>query len=126
MIHDKYVSLIEALFKEGKAYLDIQKRIATLTLVEKSTLFISTFVIGFILVILGMIALFYLSFMTSQIMHECLGLPLWQSYGLIAVVMAILMYVVYKARRPLFVRPITKFLYNLIGDCQTTTAKENE
>ena len=126
MIHDKYVNLIEALFKEGKTYLDIQKRIATLTLVEKSTLFISTFVIGFILVILGMIALFYLSFMTSQIMHEWLGLPLWQSYGLIALAMIILMCIVYKARKPLFVHPIVRFLYNLIGDCKTSTEKENE
>lgn len=115
MVHDKYVKLIEEIFKEGKEYLKLQKDFLALTFIEKTTIFISTFVIGFILVIFGMIALFYLSFMAANLIAPYVG-GQWQSFGIITLCILLIMVIFFRLRKQLVIRPITKFLYLLFKD----------
>lgn len=115
MVHDKYIHLIREIFREGKEYLRLQKDFVALTFIEKATIFISTFVIGFILIILGMIALFYLSFMTANLIEPYVG-GMWQSFGIITLCILLLMFIFFHLRRWLIIRPITKFLYLLFKD----------
>lgn len=115
MVHDKYIHLIQELLKEGKEYVRLQKEFLTLTLIEKATVFISTFVIGFILIILGMIALFYLSFMAANLIEPYVG-GMWESFGFITLCIILLMVIFFWLRKWLIIRPITKFLFLLFKD----------
>lgn len=115
MVHDKYVQLIQEIFSEGKEYLKLQKEFLALTFIEKAAIFISTFVIGFILVILGMIALFYLSFVTAYLIAPYVG-GQWQSFGIITLVILLLMYIFFRLRKRLIIQPVTRFLYMLLKD----------
>lgn len=115
MVHDKYVQQILEIFHEIREYVLLQKEFYSLTFIEKATVFISTFVIGFILIILGMIALFYFSFMAANLIEPYVG-GLWQSFGIITVFMILLMILFFKFRRLIIIRPIAKFLYYLLND----------
>lgn len=115
MVHDKYVHLLQEIFREGKEYLKLQQAFLTLTFIEKASIFLSTLVIGFILVIFGMMLLFYLSFMAANLMAPYVG-GLWQSFGIITLFILLLMLLFFRLRKPLIVRPITKFLYLLLKD----------
>lgn len=115
MVQDKYVRLIQEIFREGKEYLRLQRAFLALTFIEKATIFISTFVIGFILIIFGMIALFYLSFMAANLIAPYVG-GQWQSFGIITLFILLLMFIFFRMRRILIIRPITKFLYLLLKD----------
>lgn len=119
MVHDKYVQLIEALFHEGKEYLELKKEFLTLTIIEKASIFISTLVIGFILIIFGMIALFYLSFMAANLMAPYVG-GQWESFGIITIFILLLMMIFFRFRKALVIRPLTRFLYTLLKDVKTT------
>lgn len=115
MVHDKYVQLLDALFHEGKEYLELKKSILTLTVIEKASIFISTLAIGFILIILGMIALFYLSFMAANLIAPYVG-GQWESFGIITIFMLLLMLLFFRLKRILIIRPLTRFLYTLLKD----------
>lgn len=115
MVHDKYVRQILEIFRKVREYVCLQKEFLALTVIEKATIFISTFVIGFILIILGMIALFYFSFMAANLIEPYVG-GLWQSFGIITLCMIALMILFFKFRRQLVIRPIAKFLYYLLND----------
>lgn len=119
MVHDKYAHLLSALFHEGKEYLELKKEFLTLTVVEKATIFISTLVIGFILIILGMIALFYLSFMAANLMAPYVG-GQWASFGIITICILLLMWLFFLLRKALVIRPLTRFLYTLLKDTKST------
>lgn len=119
MVHDKYVRLLETLFHEGKEYFELKKEFLTLTFIEKASVFISTLVIGFILIILGMIALFYLSFMAAHLIEPYVGGE-WESFGIITVFILLLMLLFYRKRKALVIRPLTRFLYLLLKDVKKT------
>ena len=60
--NDKNIDNLQQLLAELKKYAELQKDYVKLHLVEKLTILISTLILVFILLILGIIALFYLSF----------------------------------------------------------------
>ena len=61
--NDKSIDNLEALFKEIKKYIELQGQYIKLDLVEKLTILISTLILICVLIVLGMTALFYFSFM---------------------------------------------------------------
>ena len=61
--YDKSIDNLTELFKEVKKYLKLQGEYAKLDLVEKLTILLSTLTLIFVLIILGTMAAFYLSFM---------------------------------------------------------------
>ena len=112
---DKYIDLLEKLANKAKEYFQLQKEYLTLTFIEKLTLLITALSVGFILLILGMIALFYLSFTLSYLIEPYVG-GLWQSYGIITLFILLLMWLVFAMRRILIIGPVTHFLYLLFKD----------
>ena len=60
---EKSIDNLEALFKEIKKYIELQGQYIKLDLVEKLTILISTLILICVLIVLGMTALFYFSFM---------------------------------------------------------------
>ena len=60
--NDKTIDNLQALFTEVKHYVDLQKDYVKLDITHKLTILISTLILILGLMVLGMIALFYLSF----------------------------------------------------------------
>ncbi len=74
---------LQQLLAELKKYAELQKDYVKLHLVEKLTILISTLILVFILLILGIIALFYLSFTLAYVLAPHVGglmRQLWNHY----------------------------------------------
>ena len=59
---DNSIENIQQLFFDFKKYLELQKKYTQLEVAEKLTILLSTLILVLLVVILGMVALFYLSF----------------------------------------------------------------
>lgn len=95
-----------------KQYLKLQKDFVLLDLVEKLTLLLSAILLVFVLVILGMVAIFYLLFAAAYWMAPYVeGLP--SSFAIISVVVLAFILVIYLLRDKLIKKPITVFLAKL-------------
>ena len=78
--NDKNIDNLQQLLAELKKYAELQKDYVKLHLVEKLTILISTLILVFILLILGIIALFYLSFTLAYVLEPHVGGQLWNHY----------------------------------------------
>ena len=110
---DKTIDNLQALFTEVKHYVDLQKDYVKLDITHKLTVLLSTLILILILVVLGMIALFYLSFTLAYILEPHVG-GLMNSYGIITLGILCLGGIIYGLRQQLIVRPLTRFLANLL------------
>ena len=81
--------------------------------VEKLTILISTLILVFILLILGIIALFYLSFTLAYVLAPHVG-GLMASYGIITGCIILLILLIVLFRKRLIVQPMVNFLANLL------------
>ena len=110
--NDKNIDNLQQLLAELKKYAELQKDYVKLHLVEKLTILISTLILVFILLILGIIALFYLSFTLAYVLEPHVG-GLMASYGIITgCIILILLIVLFRKR--LIVQPMVNFLANLL------------
>ena len=98
--NDKNIDNLQQLLAELKKYAELQKDYVKLHLVEKLTILISTLILVFILLILGIIALFYLSFTLAYVLEPHVG-------GLMASLIVLF-------RKRLIVQPMVNFLANLL------------
>ena len=89
---DKSIENFQQLFFEFKKYLELQKEYTKLELTEKLTILFSTLIMVLVLIILGMVALFYLLFALAYVLE-----PL----------------VVIIFRKQLIISPMVNFLANL-------------
>ena len=71
--NDKSIDNLTELFKEVKKYLKLQGEYVKLDLVEKLTTLLSTLTLIFVLIILGTMAAFYLSFMLVYVLASATG-----------------------------------------------------
>ena len=71
--NDKSIDNLTELFKEVKKYLKLQGEYVKLDLVEKLTILLSTLTLIFVLIILGTMAAFYLSFMLVYVLASATG-----------------------------------------------------
>lgn len=110
--NDKSIENLEQLFFQLKKYVLLQKEYVKLEFVEKLTILASAIIITTIAIILGMMALFYLSFSLAYIMAPYVG-GLNISFAIITVVLLLLLAFIYLFRKQLIVRPLTKFVTNL-------------
>ena len=110
---DKTIDNLQALFTEVKHYVDLQKDYVKLDITHKLTVLLSTLILILILVVLGMIALFYLSFTLAYILEPHVG-GLMNSYAIITIGILCLGGLIYGFRPRLIVRPLTRFLANLL------------
>ena len=95
---DKSIENFQQLFFEFKKYLELQKEYTKLELTEKLTILFSTLIMVLVLIILGMVALFYLLFALAYVLEPLVG-------GLIALVIIF--------RKQLIISPMVNFLANL-------------
>lgn len=109
---DKSIENIQQLAVEFKKYLELQRDYTKLELTEKLTILISTLILILVLVILGMVALFYLLFSFAYVLEPLVG-GLMASHAIIAGITIILMIIIYAFRKPLIISPMVNFLANL-------------
>lgn len=111
--NDKTIDNLQALLTEVKHYVDLQKDYVKLDITHKLTILISTLILILGLMILGMIALFYLSFTLACILEPHVG-GLTNSYAIITGSILLIGILVYLLRKRLIIQPLTNFLANLI------------
>ncbi len=109
---EKKIDTLHQLFSELKRYVELQKDYVQLHLVEKLTILVSTMVLLLVLLMLGLIALFYLSVTLAYILEPYVGS--WvASYGIITGCFILLILIVVLLRKRLIVRPLIHFLADL-------------
>ena len=108
--NDKNIDNLQQLLAELKKYAELQKDYVKLHLVEKLTILISTLIL---VLILGIIALFYLSFTLAYVLAPHVG-GLMASYGIITGCIILLILLIVLFRKRLIVQPMVNFLANLL------------
>ncbi len=109
---DKSIENFQQLFFEFKKYLELQKEYTKLELTEKLTILFSTLIMVLILIILGMVALFYLFFTLAYILEPFVG-GLMASFAIIAGINVVLIAIIVIFRKRLIISPLVNFLANL-------------
>lgn len=110
---DKTIDNLQTLFTEVKHYVDLQKDYVKLDITHKLTILLSTLILILVLVVLGMIALFYLSFTLAYVLEPLVG-GLTTSYAIITGGILLLGALIYVCRQRLIIQPLTNFLANLL------------
>ncbi len=120
--NDKSIDNLEALFKEIRKYIELQGQYLKIDLVEKLTILLSTLILILLLVILGMMALFYFSFMLVYAIAPLVG-SLIGGYAVIGGIVLLLAFLIYQKRRQLIFQPMVNFLARLFLDEHTRKEK---
>lgn len=110
--NDQTIDNLQTLFVEVKKHIELQKEYVKLDIVHKLTILLSTLILILVLAVLGMIALFYLSFMLAYVLEPLVG-GLTVSYAIISGCILLLIGAIYLMRKTLIVQPLTNFLANL-------------
>lgn len=113
--NDKSIDNLTELFKEVKKYLKLQGEYVKLDLVEKLTILLSTLTLIFVLIILGTMAAFYLSFMLVYVLASATG-SLVAGYAIIGGILILLAFIIYRLRQKLIFQPMVDFLARLFLD----------
>lgn len=113
--NDKSIDNLTKLFKEVKKYLKLQGEYVKLDLVEKLTILLSTLTLIFVLIILGTMAAFYLSFMLVYVLASATG-SLVAGYAIIGGILILLAFIIYRLRQKLIFQPMVNFLARLFLD----------
>ena len=113
--NDKSIDNLTELFKEVKKYLKLQGEYVKLDLVEKLTILLSTLTLIFVLIILGTMAAFYLSFMLVYVLASATG-SLVAGYAIIGGILILLSFIIYRLRQKLIFQPMVNFLARLFLD----------
>ena len=92
--------------------LELQKEYTKLELTEKLTILFSTLIMVLVLIILGMVALFYLLFALAYVLEPLVG-GLMASFAIIAGINVLLIALVIIFRKQLIISPMVNFLANL-------------
>lgn len=113
--NDKSIDNLTELFKEVKKYLKLQGEYVKLDLVEKLTILLSTLTLIFVLIILGTMAAFYLSFMLVYVLASATS-SLVAGYAIIGGILILLAFIIYRLRQKLIFQPMVNFLARLFLD----------
>ena len=113
--NDKSIDNLTELFKEVKKYLKLQGEYVKLDLVEKLTILLSTLTLIFVLIILGTMAAFYLSFMLVYVLASA-TCSLVAGYAIIGGILILLAFIIYRLRQKLIFQPMVNFLARLFLD----------
>ena len=113
--NDKSIDNLTELFKEVKKYLKLQGEYVKLDLVEKLTILLSTLTLIFVLIILGTMSAFYLSFMLVYVLASATG-SLVAGYAIIGGILILLAFIIYRLRQKLIFQPMVNFLARLFLD----------
>lgn len=110
--NENTINNLESLIKEIRKYIELEGQYIKLDIVEKLTILLSTLILILILIILGMMALFYFSFMLVYALIPIVG-SLIGSYAVIGGIILLLALTVYRMRKQWIFHPIVNFLAKL-------------
>ena len=106
-----------------KGYVKLEKEYLTLDLVEKLSKLFSAIVLGFVLMCLGIVVLFYLSFTTIFLISPLVG-GVTAAFALVTLVLFILLFCIYYNREKWIVLPITQFVAGVLLNSNPESEKE--
>ena len=107
--NDKSIDNLQDLFKEFRKYLELQGQYLRLEAIEKLTILLSTLILIFILVTVGVMALFYFSFMLVYVLATAVG-SLIAGYAIVGILLIAVALLIYRFRVPLIFQPMVNFL----------------
>ena len=110
--NNKTIDNLQTLFTEVRHYVELQKDYIKLDITHKLIVLLSTLILILILVVLGMIALFYLSFTLAYVLEPLVG-GLTTSYAIITGGILLIGLIIYWCRQRIIIQPLTNFLANL-------------
>lgn len=110
--NDKSIENFQQLLLEVKKYIELQKKYTKLEMTEKLTILLSTLITVLILIILGMVALFYLLLGLAYILEPFVG-GLEVSFIIISGINLALIVAVIVFRKKLIISPMVNFLAKL-------------
>ena len=113
--NDKSIDNLQDLFKEFRKYLELQGQYLRLEAIEKLTILLSTLILIFILVTVGVMALFYFSFMLVYVLATAVG-SLIAGYAIVGILLIAVALLIYRFRVPLIFQPMVNFLARLFLD----------
>ena len=113
--NDKSIDNLQDLFQEFRKYLELQGQYLRFEVIEKLTILLSTLVLIFILIIVGVMALFYFSFMLVYILAMTTG-SFAAGYAIIGAALILIGLLIYHFRAALIFQPMVNFLARLFLD----------
>ncbi|MCD8167584.1 MAG: phage holin family protein [Bacteroides sp.] len=108
----KNIENFQELFAEVKKYLELQKEYTKLELVEKLSILFSMPIMILVVVVLALLALFYLSLALAYILEPYVG-GLKFSFLIIGGINLLFMICMVAFKKRLFIDPMVRFLSNL-------------
>lgn len=113
--NDKSIDNLQDLFQEFRKYLELQGQYLRFEVIEKLTILLSTLVLIFILIIVGVMALFYFSFMLVYMLAMTTG-SFAAGYAIIGTALILIALLIYHFRAALIFQPMVNFLARLFLD----------
>ena len=110
---DKNIENLQQLYQEVKQYVNLQRDYVKIELVEKLTILGTSLLLVLILIILGFIALFYLSCTRAYLLEPLVG-SLKGSFAVITGLIVVLIIIIVMMRKRLIEKPLVNFLANLL------------
>lgn len=108
------VDELRALFAQSKHWLELEIEYAKLTIAEKLTLLLGTLIIGFVCLLLGMVALILMAFSLVELFKLFMVPAL--AYLSSAGVVCVLILCLFMLRKPLLLNPIARLITRLFFD----------
>lgn len=111
------ISLIEeirSIFDQSRSWLKLELEYAKLTAAEKITVLMSSLILGFVCLLLGMVVLIMLAFSLAELfkLMMCPSLAYLSTAGAICVLLLLL----YLLRKPLLLNPIARLITRVFFD----------
>lgn len=105
---------IRSIFDQSKTWLRLELEYAKLTIAEKLTLLMSTLIIGFVCLLLGVVVLIMLAFSLAEAFRLIMDPAL--AYLSTAGVICLLLILLYLLRKPLLLNPIARLITKVFFD----------
>ena len=105
---DKNVENIAQLVEVLKNYVGLQKEYLKLDAIDKVVRLLTALTLAIVLIVLGVAALFYLSFALVYWIEPLTGTGL--AFFLMSLLFIVLLIIVYRFRKPWIERPLVRFL----------------
>lgn len=121
--NEQLTSQMEQLFTEGRNYWNLQKQYLSLHSAEILTRLLSTLVLVLVLLLVGSMVLLFGSFALAFWLGEVLDSSLL-GFGIIALVLLLIVILVWANYKVWIVRPITRFVVNLLVSSLTVPSQE--
>lgn len=105
---------IRSIFDQSKTWLQLEVEYAKLTIAEKATVLLSSLIIGFVCLLLGMVVLIMLALSIAEAFKLLMNPAL--AYLSTSGVICLLLALIYILRKPLLLNPIARLITRVFFD----------